>query len=126
MNRGISPADAKRSLRRASLRPSQERDRAFYRILRSLPKGRVSTYGRVAAAAGYPLYHRAVARFLQGELSGSVPWQRVVGAGGEIKLRGDSALEQRRRLQAEGVRFQGTRVDMDAHEYVFKPWELDA
>jgi methylated-DNA-protein-cysteine methyltransferase-like protein len=48
-----------------------------------------------------------------------LPWQRVLGAGGEIKLRGDSAIEQRFRLEAEGVRFRGRRVDMKAHEFKF-------
>ena len=38
---------------------------AFRRIILSIPAGKVSTYGRVAAAAGYPLYHRAVARLLR-------------------------------------------------------------
>jgi methylated-DNA-protein-cysteine methyltransferase related protein len=41
----------------------------------------------------------------------------VLGAGGEIKLRSDSAIEQRLRLEAEGVRFRGRRVDMKAHEW---------
>jgi methylated-DNA-protein-cysteine methyltransferase-like protein len=48
-----------------------------------------------------------------------LPWQRVLGAGGEIKLCGDSAIEQRLRLEAEGVRFRGRRVDMKAHEFKF-------
>jgi methylated-DNA-protein-cysteine methyltransferase-like protein len=48
-----------------------------------------------------------------------LPWQRVLGAGGEIKLRGDSAVEQRFRLEAEGVRFRGRHVDMKAHEFKF-------
>jgi len=48
-----------------------------------------------------------------------LPWQRVLGAGGAIKLTGDSALEQRFRLEAEGVRFRGRRVDMKAHEFKF-------
>ena len=117
------PPGIKRRLERDSLRPTPLRDEAFYRILRSLPRGRVSTYGKVAAAAGYPLYHRAVAKFLRGELAGSLPWQRVLGVGGEIKLRGDAALEQRQRLEAEGVRFIGKRVDMAAHEHLFRPWE---
>jgi methylated-DNA-protein-cysteine methyltransferase-like protein len=46
-------------------------------------------------------------------------WQRVLGAGGRIKLTGDSALEQRFRLEAEGVSFRGRRVDMARHEYKF-------
>jgi methylated-DNA-protein-cysteine methyltransferase-like protein len=49
-----------------------------------------------------------------------LPWQRVLGAGGEIKLRGDSAVEQRLRLEAEGVRFRGRKVDMKAHEWKFR------
>jgi len=48
-----------------------------------------------------------------------VPWQRVLGAGGQIKLQGEGAFEQRFRLQAEGVTFRGRRVDMKAHEYKF-------
>jgi methylated-DNA-protein-cysteine methyltransferase-like protein len=48
-----------------------------------------------------------------------LPWQRVLGAGGEIKLRGDHAVEQRFRLEAEGVRFRGRRVDMKTHEFRF-------
>jgi methylated-DNA-protein-cysteine methyltransferase-like protein len=43
----------------------------------------------------------------------------VLGAGGEIKLRGDSAIEQRLRLEAEGVRFRGRRVDMKLCEFNF-------
>jgi alkylated DNA nucleotide flippase Atl1 len=48
-----------------------------------------------------------------------LPWHRVLGAGGEIKLRGDSAIEQRLRLEAEGVAFRGRRVDMKRHEFRF-------
>jgi methylated-DNA-protein-cysteine methyltransferase-like protein len=46
-----------------------------------------------------------------------LPWQRVLGAGGAIKLTGDSAIEQRLRLEAEGVRFRGRKVDFRAHQY---------
>jgi methylated-DNA-protein-cysteine methyltransferase related protein len=122
---GQLPNEFKRRLNRAALSSSHERDQAFYKVIRSIPKGRVSTYGKVAAAAGFPLYHRAVAKFLRGELSSSVPWQRVLGAGGEIKLRGDAAVEQRRRLRSEGVAFEGRRVKMATHEHVFKTWEMD-
>jgi methylated-DNA-protein-cysteine methyltransferase-like protein len=48
-----------------------------------------------------------------------LPWQRVLGAGGAIKLQGDSAVEQRLRLESEGVRFRGRRVDLKAHEWKF-------
>jgi methylated-DNA-protein-cysteine methyltransferase-like protein len=85
--------------------------------IRKIPRGQVSSYGAVARAAGYPGYARQVAQTLQGFVG--LPWHRVLGAGGEIKLRGDSAIEQRLRLQAEGVAFRGTRVNIALHEFKF-------
>jgi methylated-DNA-protein-cysteine methyltransferase-like protein len=46
-----------------------------------------------------------------------------VGAGGEIKLRGEAAAEQRLRLTTEGVKFRGRRVNMQLYEHTFRPWE---
>jgi methylated-DNA-protein-cysteine methyltransferase-like protein len=85
--------------------------------IRTIPRGKVSTYGAIARAAGYPGAARRVAWTLH--RSFDLPWQRVLGAGGEIKLRGDSAIEQRLRLEAEGVSFRGRKVDMKKHEYRF-------
>jgi methylated-DNA-protein-cysteine methyltransferase related protein len=121
MRRLDVPQNLKRRILKDALRKNEQRDAAFRRIIRSVPRGRVSTYGKVAAAAGYPLYHRAVARLLQKEPS--VPWQRIVGAGGEIKLRGEAAAEQRLRLSMEGVKFRGRRVNMELNEHTFRPWE---
>ncbi|MCO5350198.1 MAG: MGMT family protein [Bryobacteraceae bacterium] len=111
----------KRRILRDGLRPDEIRDEAIRRAIRSIPRGRVATYGEVAAAAGYPLYHRLVARIL-GKAGDRLPWQRVVGAGGQIKLRGGSALEQRMRLEMEGVAFRGARVDMEKHRHTFALW----
>ena len=80
-----------------------------------IPQGKVSTYGAVAAAAGLPGRARLVARALHG--SHGVPWQRVLGSGGTIKLTGEHAFEQRFRLQSEGVGFRGKKVDMKAFEH---------
>ena len=85
------------------------------RAIRSIPRGKVSTYGAIAKAAGFSGAARQVAQVLR--RSFGLPWQRVLGAGGKIKLRGDSAIEQRLRLEAEGVRFRGRKVDMKAHEW---------
>ena len=85
--------------------------------IRNIPRGKVSTYGGVAKAAGFPGAARQVVAALRGAVG--LPWQRVLGAGGAIKLRGDYAFEQRFRLEAEGVTFRGRRVDMKAHEYRF-------
>lgn len=104
--------------------PSQPRDARILRVIRSIPKGKVSTYSKVAAAAGYPACHRLVVQLLR-KAGASLPWQRVLGAGGEIRLKGSAALEQRTRLEFEGVAFKGRKVDMARHEHVFKPWLLD-
>jgi methylated-DNA-protein-cysteine methyltransferase-like protein len=88
------------------------------RAIRAIPRGKVSTYGGVAKMAGYPGAARMVARVLRRGFG--LPWQRVLGAGGQIKLTGDSAIEQRLRLEAEGVRFRGRKVDMKSCEYKSK------
>lgn len=85
--------------------------------IRKIPRGKVSTYGAVARAAGHPGAARQVVAALRGGTG--LPWHRVLGAGGEIKLRGESALEQRFRLQSEGVHFRGRRADMKQHEFRF-------
>ena len=97
---------------------SLTRDGRIRAAIRSIPRGKVATYAQVAAAAGYPRRHRLVARLLSGS-GDRLPWQRVVGAGGQIKLRRESAYEQRMRLEMEGVRFRGKRVDMSAHGHRF-------
>lgn len=124
MRRPELPQNFKRRILRDALRDNEQRDAAFLRVIRSVPKGKVSTYGKVAAAAGYPLYHRAVARLLRHMGLRGVPWQRIVGAGGEIKLRGEAAAEQRLRLQMEGVKFRGKRVNMELYEHTLRSWEL--
>jgi len=87
------------------------------RAIRMIPRGTVSTYGAVARGAGFPGAARQVATVLR--RSFGLPWQRVLGSGGQIKLTGDSAVDQRLRLEAEGVRFRGRRVDFKAHEFRF-------
>jgi len=86
--------------------------------IQSIPRGRVASYGQVAAAAGYPRHVRMVPRVLNLHGDG-LPWHRVTGAGGAIKLAADDAREQRLRLQAEGIRFRGAKVDLAAHEHTF-------
>lgn len=103
---------------------SEKRDAAFRKAIRQIPKGKVATYGQIAAAAGYPLYHRHVAQLLH-RCGNTLPWQRVVGAGGAIKLRSEAGLEQRTRLEMEGVRFRGKRVDMTEYQWRFRTWEFD-
>jgi methylated-DNA-protein-cysteine methyltransferase-like protein len=111
-----SVSKVKRSPSHDSRTPNHPEARIRNAIKR-IPRGKVSTYGAIAKAAGLPGHARQVARVLH--RSFGLPWQRVLGAGGEIKLRGDHAIEQRFRLEAEGVRFRGRRADMRSHEFKF-------
>jgi methylated-DNA-protein-cysteine methyltransferase-like protein len=91
---------------------------AIAAAIRKVPRGRVSTYGAIAAAAGYPRCSRQVARVLN-QIPG-LPWQRILGSGGRISLPRERGLEQRFLLEAEGVRFKGRRVDLAEYEHVFQ------
>src|SRR6516225_4388831 len=86
--------------------------------IRKIPRGKVSTYGAIARAAGFPGAARQVVRALQ--KSYGLPWQRVVAAGGRIALPGERGLEQRFRLEAEGVKFSGKKVRMKECEFKFE------
>lgn len=86
--------------------------------VKKIPRGKVSTYGAVARAAGFPGAARQVVRALK--RSFGLPWQRVVAAGGRIALPGEQGLEQRFRLEAEGVKFSGKRVRMKEFEFKFR------
>src|ERR1039458_1645790 len=97
--------------------PEDKRARVV-RCIRALPAGTVSSYGALAKAAGWPGAARQVVRILQ-QVPG-LPWHRVVGAGGAIKLCGENAAEQKFRLRMEGVTFRGARVDMKRHEFHWK------
>jgi len=90
---------------------------AITAVIRQIPRGRVSTYGAVAEAAGYPRCARHVSKVLN-QVPG-LPWQRVLGSGGRISLPGEYGFEQRFLLEAEGVRFKGRRVDLARYEHCF-------
>lgn len=83
----------------------------------TIPRGHVSSYGAVARAAGIPRGARVVVRTL-GQSHG-LPWHRVVAAGGRIAIPGEGGLDQRFRLEMEGVKFSGKKVRMAEFEFKF-------
>jgi len=89
-----------------------------------IPRGRVATYGQVAAVAGMPHAPRVAGYALHALPEGSpVPWHRVVAAGGRLslgKLDPSSAMTQRMRLEHEGVRFDG-RGCVDMEQFLWQP-----
>jgi methylated-DNA-protein-cysteine methyltransferase related protein len=109
-------SQAKSGQESASRRLENKRARVV-RCIRNLPAGMVSSYGAIARAAGWSGAARQVVRVLQ-QVRG-LPWHRVLGSGGAIRLSGEDAAEQRFRLRMEGVTFRGARVDMKKHEYKY-------
>jgi methylated-DNA-protein-cysteine methyltransferase related protein len=86
---------------------------AIWHAVCSIPRGRVSTYGAVARAAGLPGRARQAGHALRvapRELR--LPWHRVLGAGGRIVFPKSSRehAEQARRLRAEGIPVRDGRV----------------
>jgi methylated-DNA-protein-cysteine methyltransferase-like protein len=90
---------------RAPLDTSSPRAQAVLDRLRSIERGRVTTYGDLSPEA--PRYAGAV---LAAHHAPDVPWQRVVRADGSLT----QGERQRELLETEGVPFEGERVDMRA------------
>ena len=78
----------------------------IHAVVRRIPRGRVATYGQVAALASMGGAARQVGYALHAlPAHSTVPWHRVLNARGVISLPGGTGLEQRMRLEAEGVGF---------------------
>ncbi len=96
---------------------------AVYRLVARVPRGKVVTYGQIAALLGAPRAPRAVGtalRHLPPPLSRTVPWQRVINASGGISIRGDfiRAEQQRWLLEDEGIEFgRHGKVDLDKYRW---------
>jgi len=80
------------------------------RLVARIPRGRVATYGQVAALVGRPRSARAVGQVMRD--ADGVPWHRVVNSLGGISRRPrvSGMVTQRIRLEQEGVQFRRGRV----------------
>lgn len=84
---------------------------AVYRIVRTIPKGRVMTYGQIATLLGQPRAARAVGYAMRASgRHDDVPWQRVINSQGRISAKDEvqRPLLQRVLLEAEGIHFDKT------------------
>ena len=79
-------------------------------VVRRIPKGRVATYGDVAAAAGRPRASRAVGNVMRNCADASVPCHRVIGAGGKLGGYGRDLGRKRQLLMGEGILVAGTLI----------------
>ncbi len=87
----------------------------FWDAVRKIPRGRVATYGQIAAAAGFPRQARMAGYALHALPQNSgVPWHRVINAQGRISFppRSQAYRAQREKLEAEGVVFLRGRVSL--------------
>lgn len=93
-----------------------------YAMVRSIPPGKVCTYGQIAVMAGAPGAARQVGWAMAGLPHGTdVPWHRVINAKGGISLRGpmNGADLQRLLLEDEGVVFDDNgRVDLRVYQHL--------
>ena len=91
---------------------------AVYRVVRRIPRGRVATYGQIAAMLGWPRAARAVGHAMR-HCPPGVPWHRVVNASGGISLRANvgNMLTQRLLLEQEGVPVRRGRIRLDRYRW---------
>jgi methylated-DNA-protein-cysteine methyltransferase related protein len=89
-----------------------------YRLVKRIPRGRVTTYGELAKALRLPGGARAVGYAMAATPNGrGIPWHRVIGAGGKVTMPEPHASLQRRLLATEGVPIEGTRIDMKLYAW---------
>jgi methylated-DNA-protein-cysteine methyltransferase related protein len=91
-------------------------------IIKRIPKGKVMTYGQIAAIAGSPRGARQVVRILHSmSEKHQLPWHRVINAKGEIGMRDEELfINQKMMLENEGVKFSGERT-IDLELYLHSP-----
>ena len=94
----------------------------IYAVIRDIPKGRVATYGQIAALAGLRGHARQVGYALHASVDDDVPWHRVINSRGEISQRSDPGPEplQRVMLEDEGVVFD-TRGRINLKRFQWNP-----
>lgn len=104
------------------------RDRAYariYAVVREIPRGRVATYGQVAALAGMPGQARQVGYALHAlPDEEEVPWHRVINAQGRVSTRAEPFEEsiQRQLLEREGLHFDASgRTDLERYRWKPRP-----
>ena len=86
-------------------------------LVRSVPKGYVSSYGAVGRSLKRPVSGYLVGRWMA-QCPEGVPWWRIVTKSGTLAINKRDphmGLQQRQLLEREGVTFDGEAVDMARH-----------
>jgi methylated-DNA-protein-cysteine methyltransferase related protein len=98
-----------------------DRYKRIYAVVSRIPRGRVATYGQVAALAKLPRQARLVGYALNVlPEKTAVPWHRVVNAAGKVSIRGSGLGHeelQAQMLKREGVRFTGGAISLARYRW---------
>ncbi|MCD7035433.1 MGMT family protein [Metabacillus sp. GX 13764] len=88
-------------------------------VIKSIPRGKVMTYGQVAAYAGSPRGARQVVRILHSmSKKHDLPWHRLVNAKGEISIKDDEgSFTQKSLLEEEGVAIENSRIRLEVYQH---------
>jgi methylated-DNA-protein-cysteine methyltransferase-like protein len=95
----------------------------IYKVIKSIPFGKVATYGQIARIAGLPGQARQVGYALNSSSAvDDIPWHRVINAQGKISSRNDETFEliQRRLLEDEGIIFgEMGRINFEQYQWLY-------
>ena len=92
-----------------------------YKLVKQIPRGRVTTYGALAKALRLRGGARTAGRAMAATPSGrGIPWHRVVGDRGKLLIREPYASLQRKLLESEGISLLESRVDLHLHGWAPK------
>lgn len=92
-----------------------------YKLVKRIPRGRVTTYGELAKALRLRGGARAVGYAMAACPNGrGIPWHRVIGAGGRLLIPEPYGAKQRMMLETEGVALNGFRIDMKIYGWAPK------
>ena len=97
---------------------SDNPSKRIYEAVKKIPKGKVATYGQIAAMAGEPKMARAVGNALHKNPDpDNIPCYRIVNSKG--KLSGEFAFggagAQAKLLEADGIKVKEGKVDLDKY-----------
>lgn len=85
-------------------------------IILMIPRGKVMTYGQIAALANNPRGARQVSRILHSmSEKHQLPWHRVINSKGSISLTGEPGFIQSAMLASEGIEVINKKVDLKKH-----------